>query len=166
VEIDFINDQQDVYYNDVLWLSKSWTEGATGGGILQLGAVDLWANGASVVYWDDLSVWATEAPIEPELKIESIKGPIGVTATIKNTGLAPATNVNWTITLDGGLVLVGKTKSDSIPEIAINGTVDIKIPFVLGFGKTTITVTAECDEGASISATKEATVLLFLVLIK
>lgn len=166
VEIDFINDWQDVYYNDVLWLSKSWTEGATGGGILQLGAVDLWANGASVVYWDDLSVWATDAPNEPELKVESVQGPIGVTATVKNTGVAPATNVNWTMSLDGGLILIGKTASGSIPEILPGGSAEIKIPFVIGFGKTVIAITAECDEGASVSASQEATVLLFLVLIK
>lgn len=166
VEIDFELDIQQVYYNDILWLTKSWTQGTSGGGLPVLDAVDLWANGATTVYWDDLSVWATEKPPEPELEIETVKGPIGITATINNIGDAPATNVNWTISLDGGIILVGKTKSDIIAEIPVDGSAEMKIPFVLGFGKTTIQITAECAEGVSISKDQDATVLLIFVLIK
>jgi len=167
VEIDFVNDWQDVYYNDVLWLSKSWTNGTSTGGILALDAVDLWGESGTAVYYDDLSVWATEGSSEePELEIGLISGPIGVTATINNIGTAPATNVSWDITLDGGIILLGKTKTDTIAEIAVDGSAEIKIPFVLGFGKTVITVTAECNEGKTASKAQNATVLLFFVLIK
>jgi len=167
VEIDFVNDWQNVYYNDVLWLSKSWTQGTSGGGYLEFAAIDLWANGATAVYWDDMSIWATEGPAEePELEIGTITGPIGVKTTIKNIGNAPATNVSWEITLDGGTILLGKTKTDTIASLAADGSAEIKIPFVLGIGKTVITVTATCDEGPTASKDQNATVLLFFVLIK
>jgi hypothetical protein len=166
VEIDFVNDWQQVYYNDVLWLSKSWTKGVNNG-ILELDAVDLWNNDGTAIYWDDLSIWAADAPPNtPELQIGSIAGPIGVKTTIKNIGTGAATNVSWTIALDGGFILVGKNKTDTIASLAVSGTADIKIPFVLGFGKTVITVTATCDEGPTANKEQNATVLLFFVLIK
>jgi hypothetical protein len=159
VEIDFINDWQKVYYNDVLWLSKSWTEGASGGGVLALDAVDLWGESGTVVYYDDMAVSATEAPAEPLLQIGTITGGIGVKATVKNTGTGDATNVVWTITLDGKLVFLGKSTTDTIATIAAGGEESIKSAFILGFGKTNIVVSASCDEGATAELTKTAFVL-------
>ncbi len=62
VEIDLDNDIQSFYYDDDLLYSDSWTEGLTGGGILNIAAVDLFANAASVVYYDDISLEPGEAP--------------------------------------------------------------------------------------------------------
>ncbi len=61
VDIDLNNDVQTVYYGGDLLFTGSWTEGNSGGGILNIGAVDLYANGADPVYYDDISlteVWA------------------------------------------------------------------------------------------------------------
>jgi len=55
-EIDFDNDTQSFYYNNQLVVTKSWTQGVSGGGALNLAAVDLFANGASPVYYDDISL--------------------------------------------------------------------------------------------------------------
>ncbi len=159
VEIDFVNDWQDVYYNDVLWLSKSWTEGTSGGGILALDAVDLWGESGTVVYYDDLSVWATEATVEPDLEIGTITGGIGVKTSVKNMGTGDATNVNYTITLDGKLVFLGKSTTDIITTIAAGTEEPIKASFILGFGKTNIVVSAICDEGKT--AEKTATAFVF-----
>jgi hypothetical protein len=59
VEIDLISDWQQFYYDDQLLYEDSWTERVSGGGILNIGAVDLFANGASSVYYDDLSLVST-----------------------------------------------------------------------------------------------------------
>ncbi|MBN1954268.1 MAG: S8 family serine peptidase [Anaerolineae bacterium] len=59
VEIDLINDWQEIYYDDQLLGACSWSEGMSGGGITSIGAVDLFANGASSVYYDDLSLIET-----------------------------------------------------------------------------------------------------------
>jgi hypothetical protein len=102
----------------------------------------------------------------PVLQIDTIKGPIGVKATIKNTGDAKATNVDWNIAFTGGTIFFGGAKNGTIAEIAVGDVGIAKIPFVLGFGKSVIGVSVSCDEGASASKNQNATVLLFLVLTK
>jgi hypothetical protein len=62
VEIDLDADIQDIYYDGDLLVSKSWKDGLTGGGIANIGAVDLFANAATAVYYDDISL-SGETPI-------------------------------------------------------------------------------------------------------
>jgi hypothetical protein len=95
------------------------------------------------------------APV-PHFKIDSIKGGLGITAVINNTGTIDAT-ASWKIQLDGGLILVGKSKTGSV-DIAVGKTATIK-DFVFGIGKTTIAVTA-----GDASKTATGTVLIILVL--
>jgi len=54
VEIDLDADIQDIYYDGDLLVSKSWKDGVTGGGVANIAAVDLFANAASAVYYDDI----------------------------------------------------------------------------------------------------------------
>ncbi len=56
LEIDLINDRQDFYYGGQLLYAGTWTDEVSGNGALNIGAVDLFANGASVVYYDDMSL--------------------------------------------------------------------------------------------------------------
>jgi hypothetical protein len=56
VEIDLVNDVQSFYYGGSLLFEGSWTEGMSGGGILNIAAVDLWGNNSTSVYYDDLSL--------------------------------------------------------------------------------------------------------------
>jgi len=56
VEIDFDNDQQTIYYDGQMLGQGSWTNGVTGGGVLNLAAIDLFANGASRVFYDSLTI--------------------------------------------------------------------------------------------------------------
>ena len=54
-EVDFEADIQTVYYDGEELLSKSWIDGASGGGQKNLACIDLYADSAesSAVYWDD-----------------------------------------------------------------------------------------------------------------
>lgn len=88
----------------------------------------------------------------------TIKGGVGVSATIKNTGTMNLTNVNWTIALDGKMIFIGKTKPGTISTLAIGDAVTVK-DFVLGLGKTGITVSA-----GTATANATGTVLLVFVL--
>jgi hypothetical protein len=54
VEIDLDQDEQAVYYAGVPLLTKGWSDGVSPGGALNIAAVDLYAAGASSVYYDDL----------------------------------------------------------------------------------------------------------------
>jgi hypothetical protein len=64
VEIDLDADMQFFFYGGNLLYATSWTEGASGGGVLNIAAVDLYANGASPVYYDDMSLTSGAVAVE------------------------------------------------------------------------------------------------------
>ena len=241
-EIDLDTDWFEFYYDNTLLIEKAWTAcwDNSGTGVLAIDAVDLFANTATSVYYDDISLvpqgealvcdaggpysgetgqaiqftgfasggttpytWAWDfgdgataavqnpthayttagtytatltvtdaasntatdtatvtvlAP-QPVLEIGAITGGFGLKSSVKNTGEGAATNVAWTITLDGKLVFVGKSSTGDFATIAAAGEEAIKAGFILGFGKTGITVSATCDEGVEAEATASAFVL-------
>ena len=72
--IDLENDWTQIYYDDELITEYSWTGGVLGegGGALDIAAVDLFANGSTSVYYDDLRMEALEIP--PVTKTEFKRG--------------------------------------------------------------------------------------------
>jgi phage baseplate assembly protein gpV len=240
--IDLDTDWLQIYYDGVLLAEHAYTDTVqgTGGGSLNIAAVDLFANGATPVYYDDISLlppgaelvcdaggpytgeinqaiaftgfasggttpytwaWAfgdggtatvqnpthtyttagtytatltvtdaaaatvtdtatvTVTAPQPVLAIGAITGGFGIKSSVKNTGEGAATNVAWTITLDGKLVFVGKSSTGDFATIAPAGDEAIKAGFILGFGKTNIVVSATCDEGLTAEATASGFVL-------
>jgi len=101
------------------------------------------------------STFTIEHPVAVEI---TIKGGLGVSATIKNVGTTDLSNIDWSIALDGKLIFVGKGKSGTIASLAAGDSVTVK-DFVVGFGKTGITVTAGTEE-----ATASGTALLIFVI--
>lgn len=84
----------------------------------------------------------------PELTIGEIKGGIlQVSAEIKNTGDADLTNVEWHITVKGGIFgLINITGEGIIAMLAQNGTeIGIASP-IFGLGSVDITVTASAAD--------------------
>jgi hypothetical protein len=77
----------------------------------------------------------------PQIEIESIAGGLGITVTIQNTGIVDATEVNWSITLNG-LVLFGKESTGSIAKIVPGFAPTIQTGLIFGLGTIDITVTA------------------------
>ncbi|GAB4144779.1 MAG: hypothetical protein Fur0021_01620 [Candidatus Promineifilaceae bacterium] len=61
LEIDLDNDTQTFFYDNQVLYSGTWTDENSGGGALNIGAVDLYANSASVIYYDDMSLAPTAA---------------------------------------------------------------------------------------------------------
>ncbi len=92
-----------------------------------------------------------------------ITGGLGVTAVITNTGTLNATQIQWTITLTGGFVLLGKTNSGTILSLKTGSSSTIKDKPIIGLGKTTIQVEVTCAEGTSVTQTAKGTIFLFLV---
>ncbi len=99
VEIDLNADLQKFYYGDSLLFQGSWTNGMSGGGVLNIAAVDLFANNASVVYYDDLSLLPTGNPAcgvwgdIPWLSTEPVSGTTAAGATSPVSVLLDATGL-------------------------------------------------------------------------
>jgi hypothetical protein len=111
--------------------------------------------------WSDPStIHILQAPI---VDISVISGGLlKVNTKIKNNGEVEATNVQWSITLDGGTILIGKESNGEIPSIPPGGSEPINSGLILGFGNTQVTVTAEILEGTD-TRTQGATVFLFYI---
>jgi hypothetical protein len=164
IEIDFEIDNQDIYYDDQLLISKSWTAGVAPGGALNLACVDIYAGDtiSTPVYYDDLTLIERPSAPEPELEIGEVSGGFGVSAVIANNGDGDATDVEWSIGFDGGIVIPKqKTGTISILEPGYDETASA---IVFGLGKPTITISVECAEGSSDERTTSGFVLLFFVL--
>jgi hypothetical protein len=92
-----------------------------------------------------------------------IQGGVGVTAIIKNIGDTKITNIQWTLNITGGLILLGKTKNGTSSPLEPNATATFKDRPIFGLGKTTIQVEVTCAEGVSVSKSVTGTVFLFFV---
>jgi hypothetical protein len=93
------------------------------------------------------SIWSTStisiALPPPQLAI-TITGGLGINVKIKNIGETDIVNLPWTIKVDGGIIMMGQDTSGSI-DLAV-GEEKTAHAFVLGFGRPTITATADTFE--------------------
>ncbi len=104
VAIDLGADTQSFYYNNQLLYMGTWTGEVSGAGALNIGAVDLFANAASSVYYDDISLVRASQPVTcdapsdiPWASVNPANGSTGaggstpVAVTFDSTGLAVGT---------------------------------------------------------------------------
>jgi len=87
---------------------------------------------------------------QAEIVIDSIEGGFRSSAVIKNNGTATATDINWSIDLEGVLILAGEHTGGVISELGPGATTTIRQSTLYGIGRTTITITVG-------DATKQAT---------
>jgi hypothetical protein len=98
------------------------------------------------------SVWSEPYLITilaPVLEVGMTTGGfLRASGVIKNVGNGIANNVNWTLSLNGGLILIGKESTGFIESIPIDGEVSFKSNIIIGFGETEFLVTAEEPYGS------------------
>lgn len=127
VEIDLDNNVQRFFYGGDLLFIDSWTDGVSGGGILNIGAVDLFANGASTVYYDDLALLPLDTPCFDPVNVSWVdalpdNGTIGpggsatVSVTFDSTGLQGGTYV-------GTLCINSNDPDTPLTEVSLTMTV-------------------------------------------
>jgi len=166
--------EEDVYY----WIdwgdetNTSWIGPYASGEVvnekhtwLGQGVYDIKGKAKNVLYIE--SLWSEPINITiftPELDIGLISGGIfKINAAIKNIGGAEATSINWSITLEGGTILLGRETSDTIANIPEDGEVNVSSMPIIGFGNTMVTVSVEEPYGASDSRSQSGFVFLFFI---
>lgn len=98
-----------------------------------------------------------------ELEIELIHHIPGITMIIRNVGDADCTNVNWSIRFDGVFIPIGRETTGTIPCIPPETSITVGHSLIFGFGRTTITMSVDCDEGSPLTAEQEAFIILFFI---
>lgn len=77
------------------------------------------------------------------ISIEKIKGGLGVSVRLKNSGDMDATDVDWSITVTRGRrSRILKEVTSSISSLAVGEEITVRSGVFLGLGKINITVTA------------------------
>jgi len=96
----------------------------------------------------------------PFFNIRDVKGPIGVNAVVENVGEESANNLEWSITITGGILdLVNKHASGTKTELAMDETLPISSGLILGFGKIFIEIIADADNAYEVSKLYNAFIL-------
>jgi uncharacterized repeat protein (TIGR01451 family) len=100
VEIDLDADTHSFYYNGALFYSGTWTTHQTGVGSLAIANVDLYANNATSVYYDDMSLVENVPDLavrkSPDTQDVTTGGNAQFTIDITNTGTVTWDNVTAT----------------------------------------------------------------------
>jgi hypothetical protein len=167
---------------DQIYYKFNWDDGTTSDWI---GPVDSGVPGSATHQWanagtynitakakdvnDRESGWSPAHMITilstPTLEIGNITGGLfRVHAVIKNTGLVDAMHVQWSITLTGG-AFIGKNASGILVDVPPGGERTVNSNFILGFGKTVITVKASHPDSVA-TRDQNGTILLFFIIIK
>lgn len=96
------------------------------------------SNGLESSWSDPLTITIIDGP---HIEIGMISGGLRITVEILNTGVVNASQVNWTIAVQG-LVLFGQQKSGTIPTINPDGSDIITTGIIFGLGAVEIVVSA------------------------
>jgi hypothetical protein len=143
---------------------KSWIDGYTGGGALNLAAVQLVGTYSSDIYFDTFVLEGV-----PELEIKSIRGGLGVKAVIANTGIGYANTVTWSMFVQGGMLnLINLSTDGDFSSLGPGEEQIVKCeqPIIFGFGKIGVGVSAYASNGIDWAQdSKLGFQLLFLTLI-
>ena len=111
--------------------------------------------------------YITVLPGEAALEIGEISGGLlRINAEINNIGDEEVNEVNWSITLDGNFVILGKDSSGIISSISVNDSETVTDRPVFGLGRVEITVTADAADVTPVTKTVDGFIFLFFVIVQ
>lgn len=118
-------------------------------------------NGRQSDWSDPSSITIVQSPI---IDIGMIKGGLfKINTDVKNIGSLEATDVEWTINVEGG-AFIGKNSEGTIPTIEAGSQVTISSNAILGFGEMQVTVNAFIPDSSD-SRTQEGNIYLFFIVV-
>ena len=85
-----------------------------------------------------------------------------INADLKNLGEINSTKVNWTIKLDGGMILIGRESSGTISSISTNEIIKVDSNPIIGFGNVKVIVRAEISDNTAIQQTNGKLLLFYI----
>jgi subtilisin family serine protease len=136
--------------------THTWTD--PGSYLVCVKAKDI--NGSVSDWSEPLNVTIIKAPV---LDVGVIQGGLlKVGSNIWNRGAVEATNVNYRITFDGGLIILGKETTGTIPNIPPGEYVEALSTPIIGLGKTRIRIEVDIPESQDFRELG-ATILFFLI---
>lgn len=137
---------------------------------------DLYPNGTAFLSITDGQTWValpdsdacfkTYGLRETFLQLTPGVGSFGPSWIIKNIGNVTAWDVTASVTIKGGIFgHINKTRSVTVPELPPqNPTIIMKIGFLFGFGKITITIVVKAVNVRGRKATATATLIGFFII--
>lgn len=148
LQIDLDANTQSFYYNGNLLFTDSWTEHVSGGGAVNIGAIDLWSNGATAIYYDNLSLTTPTAAIMMD---KTVGLDPGVCATTDEVNVPTPYEGNpvyycYTVTNTGDFTLTVHDLVDSELGVLLDG-----LNYALGPGDSVDTVAAGLEFSATIT---------------
>jgi len=161
-------------------LSNEISTGTFDGNILYVGgsgpgnysiiqnAINDASDGDTIFVFDDIKIEDTsgcDCELGCELEIELIPDRYRIAMIITNVGDSDCTNVKWSITLDGGIILLGRVTTGIIFCIPPGENVTVYSNLIFGFGRTVITISVDPDGGPPMTAEQEAYIILFFIII-
>jgi PKD repeat protein len=93
-------------------------------------------------------------------------GVLKLNAEILNVGTTNVSSVNWNITVSGGVVLLGKNASGTILSLPASDSTIVSDKPIFGFGRITITVTAQVPGEDPVTKTVTGILFLFFLFIR
>ena len=148
-------------YSSGEWVTVSHAWSELGTYSVRVRAEDTY--GIKSYYSEPHSITVIDGPL---LEIQVINGGLfSVSTVVKNLGTADATDVNWSIILDGGFILLGR-ETTGVDSISVGGEASVSSDFILGFGSTAITVDATVPVGFSDTREQKAFVFLSFIMVK
>ena len=181
IEYEFTtNEVTDPEGDDVFYLFD-WGDGTDSGWVDEPSASHIWEEvgtfdimvKAKDIYeaesdWSETTTVDIQESAVPDLNIKSIEGGFGLTIVVENTGDAVATNVELTVAIKGGLIILTPELTDTVATINASESAEFRF-LVLGIGfgilkeAPTFTVAASCDEGVNTEETATGKILFVLV---
>jgi hypothetical protein len=111
-------------------------------------------------------LFVTITDLKPILTIGAVNGGLfAISSAVNNIGEGIATNVVWSITVDGNFILSGNTFSGTMTTLDVDSTATIENSPVIGFGNVIITIKIKADGVSEITKTVDGFVFLIYVII-